>query len=309
MLTVVLATYNGAATLPTTLRSFTGLIEPEGGWKLIVIDNGSTDETPTILKSFCDHLPLTILSEPERGKNRALNRAIPYLEGELAVFTDDDTVVPPDWLRLYENLAAEKPHCTVLGGRVVPRWPDTEAERRVARIPQGPAYAAHPKELASGSVDPGMIWGPNMAVRRHVFDDGTRFDESVGPGPGQYIMGSETELNHRLHRLGHENWLSNEIVVEHQIRPHQLTAIWLARRARRFGAATARRDSGGAARRVFGIELWRCRMVGAHALQWLWAVSLGKPPERLESVWFLNFHLTQMRTTRRRLATDRTLQE
>jgi len=42
MLTVTLSTHNGAETLPTTLEAFTRLDEPEGGWKLIVVDNART---------------------------------------------------------------------------------------------------------------------------------------------------------------------------------------------------------------------------------------------------------------------------
>ena len=66
MLTVLFATFNGAHTLPTVLEAYRNLEEPDGGWKLVVVDNGSTDDTPIILNRFKDLLPLTCLhlSEP-----------------------------------------------------------------------------------------------------------------------------------------------------------------------------------------------------------------------------------------------------
>ncbi|HXT48722.1 MAG TPA: glycosyltransferase family A protein, partial [Gemmatimonadaceae bacterium] len=90
MLTVLFATYNGEAVLPDVLAGFIELRSPVGGWKLIVVDNGSVDRSRAIIDSFRGRLPLEWLSEPLPGKNVALNAALGRIEGDLAVFTDDD---------------------------------------------------------------------------------------------------------------------------------------------------------------------------------------------------------------------------
>jgi glycosyltransferase involved in cell wall biosynthesis len=83
MLTVLMATYNGAMTLPYVLKKYTQLEPPAGGWKVIIVDNGSADQTKEIIATFSRRLPLTYLYEPKQGKNVALNKALPSVSGDL----------------------------------------------------------------------------------------------------------------------------------------------------------------------------------------------------------------------------------
>ena len=71
-----MATYDGAATLPRVLDAYCRLLPPAQPWRLLVIDNGSTDATAQILAQYAPRLPLHTLHQPQRGKNRALNRAL-----------------------------------------------------------------------------------------------------------------------------------------------------------------------------------------------------------------------------------------
>ena len=118
MITVVFATHNGSRTLPMMLEALERLDEPEGGWTLIAVENGSTDETPAILDRFRRRLPLQVLHQPKRGKNAALNLAVPHFRSDLVVFTDDDVVPHQDWLRRMQSVAAAQPDFTIFSGRV-----------------------------------------------------------------------------------------------------------------------------------------------------------------------------------------------
>src|SRR5882724_9338189 len=113
MLTVLIATRNGVRTLPRVLEAYTCLQPPTGGWKLVVIDNGSTDQTRDIVLSFLDRLPLEYLFEERSGKNIALNTGLAKLEGDLAVFTDDDAIPSPDWLVSYRAAADTHTACSL----------------------------------------------------------------------------------------------------------------------------------------------------------------------------------------------------
>jgi hypothetical protein len=74
-----------------------------------------------------------------------------------------------------------------------------------------------------------------MAVRASVFHAGFRYNEYIGPAEGRYIPGSESAFNMMLQRHGYRFYFSNSVVVQHQIRPEQLTKKWLKRRAYIFG--------------------------------------------------------------------------
>jgi glycosyltransferase involved in cell wall biosynthesis len=85
------------------LEAYCRLAVPPDGWRLLVVDNGSTDGTAELLASY-SRLCLRRLHEPQPGKNRALNRALaealamPFDIDGLFVFTDDDATPAPDWL-------------------------------------------------------------------------------------------------------------------------------------------------------------------------------------------------------------------
>ena len=78
---------------------------PRGGWRLIAVDNASTDGTGDLMRSYADRLPIVVLHEPQAGKNRALNRAIEVAEGDFYVFTDDDVLVGENWLAAWRDVA------------------------------------------------------------------------------------------------------------------------------------------------------------------------------------------------------------
>jgi glycosyltransferase involved in cell wall biosynthesis len=141
VLTVFIATHNGGRTLPRVLDAYTQLVPPPGGWKLVLIDNGSDDDSPRILRSFLDRLPLALVSEPRRGKNRALNRGLGELEGDLAVFSDDDVLPARDWLVQLRAAADQHPECGAFGGHILPAWDVPPDEWVRDWVPSAPVFA------------------------------------------------------------------------------------------------------------------------------------------------------------------------
>lgn len=293
MMTVVFATRNRAAGLARVLGAFARLLPPPGGWRLVVVDNGSTDSTPQVAAGFAARLPLTLLSAPVPGKNRALNMALPALAGELAVFTDDDVLPEPDWLVRLHAAAAQRPGASLFGGTVLPEWPSPPpAWLREDAVAFSVLYAQNIRpEGPCGAPD---IFGPNMAVRAGVFAAGLRFAEAVGPDASnpRYAMGSETELLRRLAAAGHHGWFVAAARVRHIIRPEQMEERWILERAYRYGIGEGRHYAragalaGLLARRI----AWHVAARGAALLppcphrlriryrdRWLAGVAAGRP--------------------------------
>jgi L-malate glycosyltransferase len=241
MLTVLLATKNRAAILQETLESFCRLQEPASGWKLVVADNGSTDQTPAVLASFADRLPLGTISERTGGKNSALNAGLGLIEGDLTVLTDDDIFPHQDWLIELRKAADAQPDYSLFGGAIVPRW-ELPPPPWVEWLEQGPAFALTDPSMIDGPIPPFLVFGPNMAIRTAVFQSGVRFDPSIGPRSSSYPMGSETELTLRLGQSGHKAWHVATAVVEHFIRDYQLCQSWIFKRAIRYGRGQFRLD-------------------------------------------------------------------
>ena len=256
MITVILATRDRCETLQQTLDALRGIRAPHGGWKLVVVDNGSRDATRAMLDRYATVLPLTAVDEPMAGKSRALNRAVPHIEGDLVVLTDDDVIPDIDWLVRLEQAAAAQPEATIFGGTVVPLWPGARPAA-ISKWAVDFAILFAENLRPTGWCIPQQIFGVNMAVRSRVFQDGFRFSEDVGPNNAQraYAMGNDFDFMRRLAETGHRAWFVAEARVKHIIRKEQLTEDWVLRRYYLHGLGIQRagwaRGPRGLAKRVF----------------------------------------------------------
>ena len=120
MLTVLIASFNGEHVLPSVLEAYCRIEAPEGGWKLVIVDNGSTDRTRAIILSYSDRLPIAYVLEPRPGKNAALNTGLSHVDGDLVVFTDDDIFPHIDWLSQLRRAADTHPSFTIFAGKPRP---------------------------------------------------------------------------------------------------------------------------------------------------------------------------------------------
>ncbi len=262
MLTVLIATHNGSKTLPRVLESYNKIQEPLGGWCLIVVDNASSDNTSELLKKYSSELPLEFLRTEQRGKNIALNLGLDIVKGDLVVFTDDDVIPSDDWLVALRNAADINSNYDIFSGRIEPIWPTDLPDWIPRLVDLGVTYAVTPRSMKTGPNPAKHAWGPNMAIRAEIFRKGYKFNEGVGPNAGQYIMGSETEFTRRLEENGHRTWFSEEAVVGHIIRRHQLEREWIIKRAYRHGRSIFREDDNAPKNgdaMLWGVPRWRYR--------------------------------------------------
>lgn len=294
-----MATRNGAATLPRVLDAYCRLAAPAGGWRLLIVDNGSTDSTPTLLAAYAGRLPLQLLHEPQAGKNRALNRALAcaLAEGEdgkdgeddLYLFTDDDAAPAADWLLQWRACAAAHPDYSVFGGRIGPDWAEAPPAWLLPLIPTGLTYGLTPASQQDGPLFPGLVWGANMAVRRQVFAAGHRFDPCIGPNGADYAMGSETELTRRLGMAGHAAWFCGAAQVAHHIRRHQVGLEYILLKAWRFGRGKFRQEPPGRFAECCGVPRWMLLRFLLELAQLARAAVLGDRARRFRHRWELRF--------------------
>lgn len=94
MIYFLLPAYNEETGLPAVLEAISGLKFPDEEWRVVVVDDGSTDGTPGLLKEWEKRIPLTVLTHsPNEGLGRAMRTGLRHLAG---VVSDEDAVVALD---------------------------------------------------------------------------------------------------------------------------------------------------------------------------------------------------------------------
>ncbi len=95
LVSVVVPARDAARFLPDTLRS----VLAQGGVALevIVVDDGSTDDTPAVLRRFSDRI--TVVSQANAGQSAARNAGVARAAGRFLVFVDADDLFFPGVLR------------------------------------------------------------------------------------------------------------------------------------------------------------------------------------------------------------------
>ena len=105
---VIVPTYNVAREIEDQLAALAQQ-RYDGSWEIVVSDNGSTDATVALVRSWADRLPnLTVVdSSARRGASHARNVGAEAATGDLLVFCDADDVASQDWLQEMVNAAAD----------------------------------------------------------------------------------------------------------------------------------------------------------------------------------------------------------
>lgn len=164
---VVTPTYNRAQFLEDAVQSV--LNQTYTDLECIVVDGGSTDETPELLDAIPDNRLRVITRDRPRGLSNARNVAIEQAVGEYILFLDDDD-------RLYENAI----DCLL---KTLRNQPPDCAGVYTARRQIDETGETHTRRITDGRVDcypHANIGGPSCTlVRAEVFDEIGLFDESL----------------------------------------------------------------------------------------------------------------------------------
>lgn len=97
--TILIAAHNEARVIGKTIENKLALDYPSSKLEIIVISDGSHDDTDSIVQSFAEQGVQLIRQEPRAGKTSALNMAVPRASGEIICFSDANSMYAPDALK------------------------------------------------------------------------------------------------------------------------------------------------------------------------------------------------------------------
>lgn len=180
-ISVIVPVYNGAQTIGDMLQALRAQIGARDA-EIIVVDNGSTDNTVSIVREHA----VTLLHEPRRGPAAARNCGLRRASGDIIVHLDADTLPTRRWL---SNLVSvfDDPNVTLAVGRTLTYLPTTPEERFVAAAGLNDERAIYAEAFPFA---PSL----NMAVRREAA-------LAVGGWAEDMPTAEDVEFSHRVLRL------------------------------------------------------------------------------------------------------------
>lgn len=191
-LSVVIPTYNRRTSLEITLSALARQTCPDTDFEVIVVDDGSIDDTGEWLQTLKTPYSLKAITQTNGGPSKARNRGVNEASGEVIVFIDDDTEPAEDFLSAHAALHSENAPLAVIG----PMVPD------MAR--REPVWIAWEHAMLQKQYDafarrewwppgPNHFYTGNASLRRVDF-------LAIGGFDLHYTRQEDVELAHRLQR-------------------------------------------------------------------------------------------------------------
>ena len=165
---VVMSVYNEERHVEEAIRSI--LDQTFKDFEFIVVDDGSTDKTPQILRSFSDPR-LKIIRQRNMGLTKALNRGISLAEGEYIARMDADDVSLPERLERQVKFLDENPEVGIVGTA----YYEIDAEGRILGRERFPT---RDEDLRKVLIRYNPFFHASVMIRRTVFEKVGLYDES-----------------------------------------------------------------------------------------------------------------------------------
>lgn len=248
-ITIVVCTYNRSGMLRDALRSLYDLrTAGEFSYEILVVDNNSSDDTPSVLEQCSRESRNTLrgVRETKAGVAAARNRGVREAHGEWIAFFDDDQIADSDWLYELRRGVLEK-QCRIVGGAVHLLLPEG-CERDLdpfCRMLLGESKWSETPQQYNHRLNPGA---GNLMVEKAIFEEVGLFNEALR-------RGEDTDLYRRTRAAGMTAWYLPEAIIHHMTPDERLTPAYLLKLSRNMGDLLAQHE-------------WNTRSTFAAAATW-----------------------------------------
>ncbi len=195
---IIIPTYNRSEVLLKCLKSLDEMDYDSKDYEVIVVDDGSTDNTEEVVKSFRSRYTLKYFKKENGGPGPARNLGIKNASFEYLLILNDDAICYPDLLREHDKVHKLYPNqkISVLGA-----FPYKEKAQRkifVYFLERSTLVFAYPMMKAGQLYNYRFFWTCNISIRKQAIIDAGLFDEDF-----REPMTEDTELGYRLQKMGY----------------------------------------------------------------------------------------------------------
>jgi glycosyltransferase involved in cell wall biosynthesis len=214
-ISVVVCTRDRHELVGPAVESIAGCDYP--AFDIHIMDQSTNDLTKEIVEElsakYSDRCPVVYHHLEKAGLSRAYNSGMKVSDGEIIAFTDDDCIVPTDWLSKIASAFQEDSQIDLLYGQVLK--PESLVQDAIAGTIIVPDLQFAAREKLSKTTSFKVFgMGANMAIRRTLLEKVAGFDEALGGG-GPLRSAQDYDFAYRTYRFGSAILLAPEVKADH----------------------------------------------------------------------------------------------
>lgn len=194
---IVIPAYNCSKTITKVIES--ALNQTFGHCEVIVVDDGSTDNTAQVIKNFPQ---VKYIYQENGGPAKARNRGLKESNNEIVFFTDSDCVAHSDWIELAIKHFYDEQVAVVCGSYGI-----ANKESLLARCIHDEILYRH-HNLVSDY--PKVFGSYNFGIRKKVFLQVGGFNEGY-----RNASGEDNDLSYKIINAGYKIFFEKDALVDH----------------------------------------------------------------------------------------------
>lgn len=209
MISVIIPTYNRARILSKTLRSLADQTALRSEYEIIVVDDGSTDNTKRVVTSFIQKSSMKIryYKQVNKGPSAARNLGIRQSRGRIILFLNDDTITQKNLIEEHIKIHNKTKGVAVLGLAIFP--PELKKTDFMKFLEETQYHFSYYRIKDKSNCGFGFFYTSNISLEKKWLTDDL-FDESF-----PYAAFEDTELGYRLEKRGLKIFFNKNAVVYH----------------------------------------------------------------------------------------------
>lgn len=208
---VIVPVLNASSYIEDCIISLISQDFPKDQYEIIIVDNGSKDDTIDILSEYREYV--TILSENKKGSYAARNKGISVSKGEIIAFTDADCIADRNWLKgSYTGFVSKDIGCVVGNVKSYP------GKSLIEIYSKNKGILSQKVGLDSKFLPYGQT--ANVAFRKDVFEKIGNFDNGL-------LSGGDADISWRMQIMTKYKLIYNDnSIIEHRHRTSFKGLFW-----------------------------------------------------------------------------------
>jgi glycosyltransferase involved in cell wall biosynthesis len=231
-ITSIICTHNRCDRLPGAVESLVSQDLPGEAYEVLVVDNGSTDDTREICSDLVSrHENVRYVYEDSLGLSYARNRGVAEAGGTYVAFLDDDARARADWLSAILRVFREvdpRPGC--VSGKILPEWEVDPPEWMNDRL-KGQLALQDWGDRSHFIGENEWFAGASLAYEKETLLSAGAFDPDLGRIGDNLLSMEEDLLRCRIESAGKRYFYDPGIVARHFIKKERLKKEWFEERA------------------------------------------------------------------------------